>query len=517
MTKQFLFFGAVALIMLVSTCSPLSNDTGTQPTTIDFKIRINYSTDTKAVKQDFVAGDVVYAFFNNVAINETPKYAQFTYNGTNWSGSLQGGLTVAELAASGATMSAVFFPFGTVNITHSDGKYVFTGADGLPIYTYYLSATSDYTLETEGDLATLTATLNMTMPANYVQFFVDKEGDKYNADFTYRLIVHRISPVACASYSLSGSTGTFNEINDVGVGGLDPGQPMWGYAYNNEGIAFSGKINNTTSSYNSSPTWTTTGEHRLIFFELGSPARTKVYSDKTLTGHAAIKLKNVSSWDRAISEPTSKFMGIYKNNDPNTGIQLYWADYNLGASTSLSDSGTEAFGYYFAWGEIVPSEGENSGNWFIKNENGVGWWYWYWNQKYDTAVKNRLDPQDDAANAYLGGDWRMPTAEEFSALWTGATTSQVVSYSSDKRWKITRKVDGNSRTIYLTPAGFKKPSEYSTDHGRYWTASYPKDVFYSPFLNTIEIENLGPGGPGSSGITFWQMPIRPVKEVSVTP
>lgn len=495
--KKWLLLFTIAQMMLLPACYPIIDEQDAVPTELKFNVRVNQVVDTKAVKTDFVSNDVIYLFFNNVAINETPKYAKLTFDGTDWRGALEGGLTIADLAASGSTISAVFFPFGTVNIGYSSSKYVFTGADGLPIYTYYLSATADYTVETEGDFATLTATLNMTMPDNFVQFFVDKSEEKYNADFTYRLIVHKIFPVACASYSKpNATTGKFNENS------LDSGEPMWGYAYNNEGIAFSGKIKGG---------WASAAEHRLIFFELGSPARTKVYSDKTLTSHAAIKLK-VSSWDRAVSEPSSKFMGIYKNNDSNTGIKLYWADYNLGATTSANN--TSSYGLYFAWGEIVPTELANSGDWFIKDENGSTHWYWYSNTKYGygTGLKDRLDLQDDAANAYLGGDWRMPTAEEFKALWQGATASQFVQYNSDCRWKITRTVSGSSSTIYLAPAGFKYPGGTDSGNiGKYWTASYPKHICFKYTSGaSIQVESV-------ADVLTWHMPIRPVKEVPVTP
>ena len=156
---------------------------------LEFDVTVTQDAPTKAVKTDFVSGDVIYAFFNNVAVNATPKYATLTYDGTKWSGALQGGLAVGELAESGQTMSAVYFPFGTVSITNSGDSYVFKGADGQPIYTYYSCATASYELTTAGEIATLTATLNMVIPDNYVQFFVDKSGSDYASNGKYRLAV----------------------------------------------------------------------------------------------------------------------------------------------------------------------------------------------------------------------------------------------------------------------------------------------------------------------------------------
>ena len=500
--KTLCYSVAIIFVLLsISACSQLFVDQDITAKELVFNIRVNYTTDTKAVKKEFALGDVVYAFFDNVVINETPKYAKLTFNGSNWEGSLEGGLSVSELAESGATMSAVYFPFGTVNISSSGEKYVFTGADNLPIYTYYLSAAAvDYTVQTEGTIATLNATLNMTIPDGFVQFFVDKSGNKYASDFTYRLIVHRICPVACASYSTNSTEGRFNEYT------LDPGQPMWGYAYNDEGIAFSGTINNYTTFYNASQTWDVAGSHRLVFFELGEPALTKVFTDKTLESHQAIKLSNIATWERAVSEPSSADMGIYKNNDPSTGVKLYWAMTNLGATEAYYSLSSDTYGFYFAWGEIVP-DGDDSKNWFLKNENDLKYWYWNINNKYN-SVKNLLEPQDDAATAYLGDGWRMPTATEFQAL-ISSTTNGCVKYNTDNRWKFTN----GSTSIFLAPAGGKMPGNAPYgDHGRYWTAN-PQNVFFGCLINQIYLEDGNIGSSPSS--IYYHYTIRPVKEVPV--
>ena len=156
MKKFFVFL--CASIALVA-CTKEISDEIPVPTRLEFNVTVTQDAPTKAVKIDFVSGDVIYAFFNNVAVNETPKYAKLTYDGTKWSGALQGGLAVGELAASGETMSAVYFPFGTVNITKSGDTYAFKGADNLPIYSYFSSATASYELATAGEIATLCTVL----------------------------------------------------------------------------------------------------------------------------------------------------------------------------------------------------------------------------------------------------------------------------------------------------------------------------------------------------------------------
>ena len=487
MINTHIFICAFVLLVF-SACSPLATDQEPSADNLVFNIRVNYDSDTKAVKTGWVTGDVVYAFFNNVELSDPPKYARLTFDGTNWMGSLQGGLTVSDLAASGKTMSAVFFPFGSVNITKTALTYKFTGDNGLPIYTYYLSATADYTVDKENGLATLSATLNMKIPEYYVQFFVDKSGEKYNNDFTYRLIAHDIRPTACLAYH-PGTTDLFDEDQ------LDPGQPMWGYVYNDEGVAFSGKIYSIVS-------WKYVNPHRLVFFELGSPALTKVFTNKTMTSHASVKLKNVSSWERAVPEPKASFMGVYKDDKSSTNIKLYWADRNLGA-TSADCSSTDSYGFFFAWGEISPDK--RNTDWDLNSPYpGETYWYWYWghNNKYNSTY-NSLEPQDDAAFAYLGDGWRMPTASELQGLKYRASISFV---ETDKSCKFTR----SSSSVYFPSAGTRNQYTYDTNYGHYWTSTYPYYYTFHSASQTYERRS----GTELSNKMFWRMPIRPIKEVA---
>ena len=87
------------------------------------------------------------------------------------------------------------------------------------------------------------------------------------------------------------------------------------------------------------------------------------------------------------------------------GLSVKWANMNVGAK---KDSG---FGSYFAWGEIKPKD-------------YYSWDTYVWSKgntqylvKYSVADrKTQLVPSDDAARANWGGDWRMPTVEEYEEL-----------------------------------------------------------------------------------------------------
>ena len=127
-----------------------------------------------------------------------------------------------------------------------------------------------------------------------------------------------------------------------------------------------------------------------------------------------------------------------------------WADRNVGADSP------EAYGDYFAWGEIEP-------------KTIYGWSNYKWcNGSYDTLTKyctyssdgtvdnkTTLDLEDDAAYVNMGSEWRMPTITEQQELidnctWTWTTQNGVNGY----------KVTGNNgNSIFLPAAGFRSGTD----------------------------------------------------------
>ena len=144
---------------------------------------------------------------------------------------------------------------------------------------------------------------------------------------------------------------------------------------------------------------------------------------------------------------------------------LKWATCNVGASSP------EEYGDYFAWGETTA-------------KSSYSWSTYKWcNGDYDTQTKYNtdssygtvdnktvLDLEDDAARANWGGNWRMPTDEEFVELynnctWTWTTQNGVNGY------KVTSNNNGNS--LFLPAAGYRNGSSlgYAGSYGNYWSAS----------------------------------------------
>lgn len=126
--------------------------------------------------------------------------------------------------------------------------------------------------------------------------------------------------------------------------------------------------------------------------------------------------------------------------------------------------------------------------------------------------KSECSTTDDAARAILGGDWRMPTLREFSALtdatkytWTWATVDGVSGYN------ITSIETNNS--IFLPAAGtiLSSGHQYGNTSGYYWTSTASvsnNNLFaYRLFIDSTK-QNIQSYTRYSSGS------IRPVSETS---
>lgn len=144
-----------------------------------------------------------------------------------------------------------------------------------------------------------------------------------------------------------------------------------------------------------------------------------------------------------------------------------WATTNIGANVP------EDFGDYYAWGET-------------RTKYDYQWsTYVYCNGSANSITKYTrtggvLSPEDDAATANWGKDWRMPTITEMNELrqrctWTFSTKNGVSGY-------YVKGSNGNS--IFLPMAGMMNYTWHTNnDQGRYWTSSVgTSDISYASYL-----------------------------------
>ena len=154
----------------------------------------------------------------------------------------------------------------------------------------------------------------------------------------------------------------------------------------------------------------------------------------------------------------------------------YWATTNIGAEKP------EDYGYYFWWGDTVgykrennkwvASDGSNSNFSFIGSNTPTG-------DKSVSTLQSEgwitsdsvLAPEHDAAKKHWGGDWRMPTKQEFDDLnnkcdWVWTTMNGVNGYI------VRGKGDYSSKSIFLPCAGdgFGTKLTFAGSHGYYWSS-----------------------------------------------
>ena len=165
-----------------------------------------------------------------------------------------------------------------------------------------------------------------------------------------------------------------------------------------------------------------------------------------------------------------------------------WATMNVGAK-KITDSGL-----YFQWGD---TQGYTAAQ--ISSEKDFSLRdYKYGNSsstftKYnETDGKTVLDSEDDAVTAAWGGNWRMPTKEEFQALVNATTSAWVENYlgSGVNGWFFTSN-DDNSKTLFFPAAGYGGGVDVWDvgSDGYYWSRS-----LYTDGVGNARSLYIGSGG-----------------------
>ena len=152
-----------------------------------------------------------------------------------------------------------------------------------------------------------------------------------------------------------------------------------------------------------------------------------------------------------------------------------WATCNIGANMP------EDYGDYFAWGETMPKslfdwKSYKYGRFFDER---------YELNKYCTDscyglngfVDNLtlLEFADDAARAYWGDDWRMPTKEDWEELFLN-TTDTITTLNGINGCLFTAS---NGNNLFLPAAGYWWDSEFnSAGIGIYWSSTINTEFPY---------------------------------------
>ena len=140
-----------------------------------------------------------------------------------------------------------------------------------------------------------------------------------------------------------------------------------------------------------------------------------------------------------------------------------WAACNVGATSP------EQAGLYFAWGEI-------SG--FAADEEGKSERAFFWENYKGKEISYDLTSEQDAAHACMGGNWRMPTKDQFQELLDNCNVVWTKNYNKTRvaGRVFTSKTNGNS--VFFPATGYcgRLSVIGAGDFGSYWSATYLSKV-----------------------------------------
>ena len=146
------------------------------------------------------------------------------------------------------------------------------------------------------------------------------------------------------------------------------------------------------------------------------------------------------------------------------GLSVKWATMNVGATAP------EEYGNYYAWGEITTKDSYTWENYTLANGSYDALTKYCTSSSYGTVDnKTTLEAADDVATQKWGGNWRMPTIDEWQELidnctWTWTTKNGVNGYE-------VKATNGNS--IFLPAAGYRGNDGLNDagSFGYYWSSS----------------------------------------------
>ena len=187
------------------------------------------------------------------------------------------------------------------------------------------------------------------------------------------------------------------------------------------------------------------------------------------------------------------------------GLSVRWASANVGARDE------DDYGYYISWGEVAPKPiGYYRWNDYLlckevnEDNNDYSQLTEYVTDSRWGEVDNkiRLDPEDDAAHVYLGGNWRTPTTEEARELLEKCSFEEIT-----RRGEPVMKVIGpNGNSILFPYAGYASWQSWVVFNVSCWTSDLDPDY---P-INAYGFQLTGFSGPKISNPRIDGLTVRAV-------
>lgn len=197
---------------------------------------------------------------------------------------------------------------------------------------------------------------------------------------------------------------------------------------------------------------------------------------ETETEFESVKADIPKAWVTYTQDDSTVHYGSNKIN--NNGYEyvdlglpsgLKWATCNVGATSP------EEYGDYFMWGSTTPDT-DNTCNWRNApfNNGSSSFNETYFNEhKSEWLDIDVLNPEYDAAHIIMGGDWRMPTHEDFVELETYTNNEWVDDFegSGVNGYLFTSKYNGS--TLFIPASGYRYGTSMSDqgDSANLWSSS----------------------------------------------
>lgn len=159
----------------------------------------------------------------------------------------------------------------------------------------------------------------------------------------------------------------------------------------------------------------------------------EIYTDVSTYYYRAYAIRGGETFYGEIKSFEPKEITPTSGDAIDMGVSVKWASCNLGANKPKD------LGSLYAWGETQTKSSYTQNNYKFYANGGYS--------KYNSSDgKTVLDLADDAANAKLGGNWRMPTFEEYKELmlnckkygipggeaWVSKTTGNILVFPYDQ-------------------------------------------------------------------------------------
>ena len=156
--------------------------------------------------------------------------------------------------------------------------------------------------------------------------------------------------------------------------------------------------------------------------------------------------------------------GVTPGEAVDLGLSVLWASYNVGATSPFEPGGL------YGWGDPTGTHIEQG--WASGGPNYIA------DPEEWMAIYGGVDAPDnisgtslDIAHIQWGGDWRMPTAEEFEELYTKCKF-ELLPLNGIRGLKFTGP---NGNSIFLPVTGHRQAGIISRDRAYYWTSNLHED------------------------------------------